>query len=77
VMVSDPATGRTVTGFSMHVLLATLMRINKISLDFVVSSRNTDIYFTEVQDHAACLKWGLFSHYIGEKYIVVQHVCCH
>jgi len=34
-MVSDPATGRTVTGFSMHVLLATLMGINKISLDFV------------------------------------------
>ncbi len=28
VMVTDPATGRTVTGFSMHVLLATLMGIN-------------------------------------------------
>jgi hypothetical protein len=46
-MVSDPATGRTVTGFSMHVLLATLMRISKISLDFVFSSRNIDIYFRE------------------------------
>jgi len=76
-MVSDPATGRTVTGFSMHVLLATLMRTNKISLDFVFSSRNIDIYFREVQDHATCIKRGLFSHYIREKYIVVQLVCCH
>jgi hypothetical protein len=77
VMVSDPGTGRTVTGFSMHVPLATLMRINKITLDFVFSSRNIDIYFREVQDHATCIKRGLFSHYIGEKYIVVQLVCCH
>jgi len=44
----------------MHVLLATLMGINKISLDFVFSSRNIDMYFREVQDHATCIKWELF-----------------
>jgi hypothetical protein len=60
VTVSGPATGRTVTGFSMHVLLATLMGINKISLDFVLGSRNIDMYFREVQDHATCIKWELF-----------------
>jgi hypothetical protein len=60
VMVSDPATGRTVTGFSMQVLLATPMGINKISLDFVFSSRNIDMYFRDVQGHATCIKWELF-----------------
>jgi len=39
-MVSDPATGRTVTGFSVHILLATLMRIHEVSVDILFSSRN-------------------------------------
>ncbi len=46
VMVSDPATGRTVAGFSVHMLLVTLMRIHEVSVDILFSSRNT-IFFLE------------------------------
>jgi hypothetical protein len=46
VMVSDPATERTVTGFSVHIPLATLMRIHEVSVDILFSSRNA-IFFLE------------------------------
>jgi hypothetical protein len=44
VMVSDPATRRTVTGFSVHMLLATLVRIHEVSVDILFSSRNAIIF---------------------------------